>query len=162
MDSKGIRRLYLPLRPQGRFSSGRKTPAKFVGPSTGLRRLIVSRFKCGDGERYRSSLSIWGCFGWSFSDIFLRASEWLFINFNIQKSILVICQELFVIDFDMFFRKKVTLTDLRYALHETECQFDSILYSASSFSPVYSWFLTSNPKTSRTNLRDVSASALLC
>lgn len=77
-------------------------------------------------------------------------------------SILVICQELFVIDFDMFFRKKVTLTDLRYALHETECQFDSILYSASSFSPVYSWFLTSNPKTSRTNLRDVSASALLC
>ena len=106
MDSKGIRRLYLPLRPQRRFSSGRKTPAKFVGPSTGLRRLIVSRFKCGDGERYRSSLSIWGCFGWSFSDIFLRASEWLFINFNIQKSILVICQELFEEDFDMFFRKK--------------------------------------------------------
>lgn len=78
------------------------------------------------------------------------------------ESILVICQELFEEDFDMFSEKRVTLTDLRYILRKTECQFDSILYSASSFSPVYSWFLTSNPKTSRTNLRDVSASALLC
>ncbi len=77
-------------------------------------------------------------------------------------SILVICQELFEKDFDVFPGKRVTLIDLRYVLCKTECQFDPILYSESSFSPVYSWFLTSNPKTSRTNLRDVSASALLC
>lgn len=77
-------------------------------------------------------------------------------------SILVICQELFEKDFDVFPGKRVTLIDLRYVLCKIECQFDLILYSESSFSPVYSWFLTSNPKTSRTNLRDVSASALLC
>ena len=56
------------------------------------------------------------------------------------KAFWVICQELFEEDFDMFFRKRVTLTDLRYILRITECQFDSILYSVSSFSPVYSWF----------------------
>ena len=61
-----------------------------------------------------------------------------------------------------FSEKRVTLIDLRYVLKKTECQFDPVLCSVSSFSPVYSWFLASNPKTSRTNLRDVSASALLC
>ena len=77
-------------------------------------------------------------------------------------SILVICQELFEKDFDMFFRKKGNFNRPSVYFTKTECQFDSLLYSVSSFSPVYSWFLTSNPKTSRTNLRDVSASALLC
>jgi hypothetical protein len=60
MDSKGVRRLYLLLRPKGRLSPGRKTPpgvsAPSAGPvrrprppapSAGLRPLIVSRVKCG-------------------------------------------------------------------------------------------------------------------
>ena len=49
MDFKGIRRLYLPLRPKGRFSPGRKTPPGISAPSAGLRPLIVSRVKCGGG-----------------------------------------------------------------------------------------------------------------
>ena len=77
-------------------------------------------------------------------------------------SILVICQELFKEDFDVFFRKKGNFNRPSVCIKKTECQFDSVLCSVSSFSPVYSWFLASNPKTSRTNLRDVSASALLC
>ena len=52
MDSKGIRRLYLLLRPKGRLSPGRKTPPGVSAPSTGLRPLIVSRVKCG-GRPYR-------------------------------------------------------------------------------------------------------------
>ena len=47
MDFKGIRRLYLPLRPKVRFSPGRKTPPSVSAPSTGLRPLNVSRVKCG-------------------------------------------------------------------------------------------------------------------
>ncbi len=47
MDSKGIRRLYLLLRPKGRLSPGRKTPPGVSAPSAGLRPLIVSRVKCG-------------------------------------------------------------------------------------------------------------------
>ena len=47
MDFNGIRRLYLPLRPKARFSTGRKTPPGVSAPSTGLRPLIVSRVKCG-------------------------------------------------------------------------------------------------------------------
>ena len=47
MDSKGIRRLYLLLRPKGRLSPGRKTPPGVSAPSTGLRPLNVSRVKCG-------------------------------------------------------------------------------------------------------------------
>ena len=43
MDSKGIRRLYLLLRPKGRLSPGRKTPPGVSAPSTGLRLLIVLR-----------------------------------------------------------------------------------------------------------------------
>ena len=39
MDSKGVRRLYLLLRPKGRFSPGRKTPPDVSAPSTGLRPL---------------------------------------------------------------------------------------------------------------------------
>ncbi len=38
-------------------------------------------------------------------------------------SILVICQELFEKDFDVFPGKRVTLIDLRYVLCKTECQF---------------------------------------
>ena len=49
MDSKGIRRLYLLLRPKGRLSPGRKTPPGVSAPSTGLRPLNVSRVKCGGG-----------------------------------------------------------------------------------------------------------------
>ena len=49
MDLGGIRRLYLPLRPQVRFSPGRKTPPGVLAPSSGLRPLIVSRIKCGGG-----------------------------------------------------------------------------------------------------------------
>ena len=49
MDSKGVRRLYLLLRPKGRFSPGRKTPPGVSAPSTGLRPLSVSRVKCGGG-----------------------------------------------------------------------------------------------------------------
>ena len=49
MDFNGIRRLYLPLRPEARFSPGRKTPPGVPAPSTGLRPLNVSRVKCGDG-----------------------------------------------------------------------------------------------------------------
>ena len=49
MDFNGIRRLYLPLRPRARFSSGRKTQGQEVRPSAGLRPLIVSRVKCGSG-----------------------------------------------------------------------------------------------------------------
>ena len=49
MDSKGIRRLYLLLRPKGRLSPGRKTPPGVSAPSAGLRPLIVSRVKCGGG-----------------------------------------------------------------------------------------------------------------
>ena len=79
------------------------------------------------------------------------------------ESILVICQELFEKDFGMYFRKKGNFNRPSILVFlKIESQFDSILNSVSSFSPVYSWFLTSNPKTSRTNLRDVSASALLC
>ena len=47
MDSKGVRRLYLLLRPKGRLSPGRKTPPGVSAPSAGLRPLIVSRVKCG-------------------------------------------------------------------------------------------------------------------
>ena len=47
MDSKGIRRLYLLLRPKGRLSPGRKTPPGVSAPSAGLRPLNVSRVKCG-------------------------------------------------------------------------------------------------------------------
>ena len=47
MDAKGIRRLYLLLRPKGRLSPGRKTPPGVSAPSTGLRPPIVSRVKCG-------------------------------------------------------------------------------------------------------------------
>ena len=47
MDLGGIRRLYLPLRPKGRLSPGRKTPPGGLAPSTGLRPLNVSRVKCG-------------------------------------------------------------------------------------------------------------------
>lgn len=81
---------------------------------------------------------------------------------TINRSILVICQEPFEKDFDVSFRKKGNLNRPSVCISKTECQFDQVLYSVSSFSPVYSWFLASNPKTSRTNLRDVSASALLC
>ena len=49
MDSKGVRRLYLLLRPKGRLSPGRKTPPGVSAPSAGLRPLIVSRVKCGGG-----------------------------------------------------------------------------------------------------------------
>ena len=49
MDFNGIRRLYLPLRPKGRLSPGRKTQGQGYRPSTGLRPLIVSRVKCGGG-----------------------------------------------------------------------------------------------------------------
>lgn len=79
------------------------------------------------------------------------------------KSILVICQEKFKIVFDMFFLKKGALHRRSLIIFlKNERYSDSVFNSASSFSPVYSWFLTSKPKTSRTNLRDVSASALLC
>ncbi len=37
MDSKGVRRLYLLLRPKGRLSPGRKTPPGVSAPSAGLR-----------------------------------------------------------------------------------------------------------------------------
>ena len=47
MDSKGIRRLYLPLRPKVKYSPGRKTPPSVSAPSTGLRPLNVSCVKCG-------------------------------------------------------------------------------------------------------------------
>ena len=47
MDLGGIRRLYLPLRPEARFSPGRKTPPGLLAPSAGLRPLNVSRVKCG-------------------------------------------------------------------------------------------------------------------
>ena len=47
MDSKGVRRLYLLLRPKGRLSPGRKTPPGVSAPSAGLRPLIVSRVKYG-------------------------------------------------------------------------------------------------------------------
>ena len=47
MDSGGIRRLNLPLRPKARFSPGRKTPPGVSAPSAGLRPLNVSRVKCG-------------------------------------------------------------------------------------------------------------------
>ena len=78
-------------------------------------------------------------------------------------SILVICQEKFKIVFDMFFLKKGALHRRSLIIFlKNERYSDSVFNSASSFSPVYSWFLTSKPKTSRTNLRDVSASALLC
>ena len=49
MDFKGIRRLYLPLRPKVRFSPGRKTQGQGYRPSAGLRPLNVSRVKCGGG-----------------------------------------------------------------------------------------------------------------
>ena len=49
MDLGGIRSLYLPLRPKARFSPGRKTQSQGYRPSAGLRLLIVSRVKCGDG-----------------------------------------------------------------------------------------------------------------
>ena len=49
MDLGGIRRLYLPLRPKGRLSPGRKTQGQGYRPSAGLRPLIVSRVKCGSG-----------------------------------------------------------------------------------------------------------------
>ena len=49
MNLGGIRRLYLPLRPKARFSTGRKTPPGVSAPSAGLRPLIVSRVKCGGG-----------------------------------------------------------------------------------------------------------------
>ena len=49
MDLGGIRRLYLPLRPKGRLSPGRKTQGQGYRPSAGLRPLIVSRVKCGGG-----------------------------------------------------------------------------------------------------------------
>ena len=49
MDSGGIRRLNLPLRPKARFSPGRKTPPSVSAPSTGLRPLNDSRVKCGGG-----------------------------------------------------------------------------------------------------------------
>lgn len=79
------------------------------------------------------------------------------------ESILVICQEKFKIVFDMFFLKKGALHRRSLIIFlKNERYSDSVFNSASSFSPVYSWFLTSKPKTSRTNLRDVSASALLC
>ena len=79
------------------------------------------------------------------------------------QSILVICQEKFKIVFDMFFLKKGALHHRSLIIFlKNERYLDSVFNSASSFSPVYSWFLTSKPKTSRTNLRDVSASALLC
>ena len=83
-------------------------------------------------------------------DTIRRKAFWWYVK-NFLKMILM-----------CFSEKRVTLIDLRYVFQKTECQFGSILYSASSFSPVYSWFLASNPKTSRTNLRDVSASDLLC
>lgn len=80
-----------------------------------------------------------------------------------EESILVICQEKFKIVFDMFFLKKGALHRRSLIIFlKNERYSDSVFNSASSFSPVYSWFLTSKPKTSRTNLRDVSASALLC
>jgi len=81
----------------------------------------------------------------------------------LTESILVICQEKFKIVFDMFFLKKGALHRRSLIIFlKNERYSDSVFNSASSFSPVYSWFLTSKPKTSRTNLRDVSASALLC
>ena len=49
MDLGGIRRLYLPLRPKGRFSPGRKTQPSVSAPSAGLWPLNVSRVKCGGG-----------------------------------------------------------------------------------------------------------------
>ena len=49
MDFNGIRRLYLPLRPKGRLSPGRKTQGQGYRPSAGLRPLIVSRVKCEGG-----------------------------------------------------------------------------------------------------------------
>ena len=80
-----------------------------------------------------------------------------------EESILVICQEKFKIVFDMFFLKKGALHRRSLIIFlKNERYSDSVFNSASSFSPVYSWFLTSKPKTSRTNLRDVSASSLLC
>lgn len=84
-------------------------------------------------------------------------------NNRLAASILVICQEKFKIVFDMFFLKKGALHRRSLIIFlKNERYSDSVFNSASSFSPVYSWFLTSKPKTSRTNLRDVSASALLC
>ena len=46
MDFKGIRRLYLPLRPKVRFSPGRKTQPE-VSPVRRPAALNVSRVKCG-------------------------------------------------------------------------------------------------------------------
>ena len=56
MDFKGIRRLYLPLRPKGRFSPGRKTP-----PRVSLRRPAAATrptlFKVGDNQRPERTMS---------------------------------------------------------------------------------------------------------
>ena len=60
MDSKGVRRLYLLLRPKGRLSPGRKTPPGVSAPSAGLRPLIVSRVKCG-GRTLSRPLSAFVC-----------------------------------------------------------------------------------------------------
>ena len=81
---------------------------------------------------------------------------------NIRMSFLVICQENFEIILMGFPVKRAHFTIICFAKRKNKRQFDSLFGSASSCSPVYSWFLASNPKTSRTSLRDVSASALLC
>ena len=73
MDFNGIRRLYLPLRPKGRFSPGRKTQGQGYRPSAGLRPLIVSRVKCVGGPcRGHSMLPFTGntvCLQWAFFKI---------------------------------------------------------------------------------------------
>ena len=61
MDSKGIRRLYLLLRPKGRLSPGRKTQPGVSAPSAGLRPLNVSRVKCGGRTLSRAlSATVYG------------------------------------------------------------------------------------------------------
>lgn len=100
---------------------------------------------------------------------FNRVGNISFLYYNTNKyqlpggrSFLVICQENFEKILMGFPVKRAHFTIICFAERKNKRQFDSLFGSASSCSPVYSWFLASNPKTSRTSLRDVSASALLC
>lgn len=60
------------------------------------------------------------------------------------KRILVICQDLFEKDFDMFFRKK---GNFNRPMLDAKHKFDYFisLIDVSSDTPEYSWFLASNP-----------------
>ena len=91
-----------------------------------------------------------------------KSTEKILDNSDKEKSFLVICQENFEKILMGFPVKRAHFTIICFAKRKNKRQFDSLFGSASSCSPVYSWFLASNPKTSRTSLRDVSASALLC